>query len=964
MTLHFKTSVFLFTCIILMVPSVSKTQGYSNEQIRNYIQSWKDYNRGPYKDIKWFCDDNTIREARDPCPEPLKGKQHARYAPEVEELAAKNHLFFGQILTYTDKDDFWDEPNDHSRLKQYQIEQFLFNADNGWIHQQSQFYRGAKQIEDEKEWGQAFLEKISRSNKAFSEEYLLLRLAARDIPHGEDTDETQRIRAYSKYLGDDYNPFFDLRIKLHNNPEKSDLTKVINFKEKHYTKLNQSQKDWLDKLITDMKAYYQNFDVQQISSYARFMPKESQLFKLLNESTTSLTDVSPKLRAMALSELIYSLRENWKDTQWDVARIKLLDLTVEIEKQLIRDLAEWETTTLSELRDKICYTTKALAGAGYIESWEYDLLVNDINWLYGTAVSRSDLMFYRKSAQKTIQWGSQRLTAIYMTDVNNYIEFEPLTKGFLDDKIRSTLLLSYGNTLAELNELIITNLDYKAEVLGINKPGLISGLNPGYAKGKLIVKSEVKEDEHLNSNYIYAFNRPPADLSPVAGILSVEAGNPVSHVQLLARNLAIPNAVIGADLLEKLEKYDGKEIFYAVSEDGYARLKLASDMSTDENKLFEDKQKNRKKLKISTERLVFNPDSLLDMSKIGSEVSGVWCGPKAANLGQLKKLYPTMVVEGIVIPFGIFKDHLEQDIPSIGETYWTFLHRIFTEKEAMESQGIDQSEIDCIVLQELALFRDLILEIPLKDSFVKTLTGSFTDILGKPMGDVPVFLRSDTNMEDLPEFTGAGLNLTLFNVLQKEKILNGIKKIWASPFQERSYRWRQSYLANPEDVYPSILIIPSVNVDKSGVIITDAYQENGISTVSFSRGVGGAVDGQSAETYRLYANGYNELTFPAREGLYRTIPPSGGSIIETANFLEPVLSSAELNQLKTLISSVKEKMLANLNEKGPWDIELGFKDGEIWLFQIRPFVENKSALQSEYLKTLNPDLGNEPVAID
>ena len=98
-------------------------------------------------------------------------------------------------------------------------------------------------------------------------------------------------------------------------------------------------------------------------------------------------------------------------------------------------------------------------------------------------------------------------------------------------------------------------------------------------------------------------------------------------------------------------------------------------------------------------------------------------------------------------------------------------------------------------------------------------------------------------MEDLKEFTGAGLNLTLFNIKKEQKILQGIKQVWASAYTERSFKWRQKYLLNPENVYPSILIIPSVDVDYSGVMITkgiNAGTENDL-TVAFSRGAGGAV---------------------------------------------------------------------------------------------------------------------------
>lgn len=45
---------------------------------------------------------------------------------------------------------------------------------------------------------------------------------------------------------------------------------------------------------------------------------------------------------------------------------------------------------------------------------------------------------------------------------------------------------------------------------------------------------------------------------------------------------------------------------------------------------------------------------------------------------------------------------------------------------------------------------------------------------------------------------------------------------------------------------------------------------------------------------------------------------------------------------------------------GPFDIELGFRDNKLWLFQIRPFVENKNAQSQVYLESLNPELGTTP----
>jgi phosphoenolpyruvate synthase/pyruvate phosphate dikinase len=215
-------------------------------------------------------------------------------------------------------------------------------------------------------------------------------------------------------------------------------------------------------------------------------------------------------------------------------------------------------------------------------------------------------------------------------------------------------------------------------------------------------------------------------------------------------------------------------------------------------------------------------------------------------------------------------------------------------------------------------------------------------------------------MEDLKEFTGAGLNLTLFNVVEKDKIIQGIKDVWASPYTERSYKWRQSYLLNPENVYPSILVIPSVDVDYSGVLITKGIlnDKEEDMTIAFSRGAGGAVDGQAAESYLLQANGDNVLVSPSREPNYNKLPLSGGIIKTYATFEQPILSSQNLKQVREFSLQVKSQMASgkNTQSKGPHDIELGFKDHKIYLFQIRPFVENKNALRSEYLKSITPVL--------
>ena len=96
-------------------------------------------------------------------------------------------------------------------------------------------------------------------------------------------------------------------------------------------------------------------------------------------------------------------------------------------------------------------------------------------------------------------------------------------------------------------------------------------------------------------------------------------------------------------------------------------------------------------------------------------------------------------------------------------------------------------------------------------SFRQQLSRRLMETFGE-QGNYAVFVRSDTNVEDLPGFTGAGLNLTVPNVIGFENVLEAIQRVWASPFSERAFAWRQNRMNHPEHVYPSVLLMKSVAV--------------------------------------------------------------------------------------------------------------------------------------------------------
>ncbi|MCG8357601.1 MAG: hypothetical protein MI920_18715, partial [Kiloniellales bacterium] len=255
-------------------------------------------------------------------------------------------------------------------------------------------------------------------------------------------------------------------------------------------------------------------------------------------------------------------------------------------------------------------------------------------------------------------------------------------------------------------------------------------------------------------------------------------------------------------------------------------------------------------------------------------------------------------------------------------------------------------------------------------AFRQQLSAAMAKVFG-PDGSYGVFVRSDTNVEDLPGFTGAGLNLTVPNVVGVANILAAIPRVWASPFTARAFAWRQSHMDQPEHVYPAVLLLRSVNADKSGVLVTQDIDSGakGWLSVAINEGVGGAVDGQAAESLRIdTASGVVRLLAQATAPLRRQVDPAGGVAKLPVSATDAVLQPPEVERLIALSRELPQRFPAIVDAQGqpaPADIEFGFQDGELRLFQIRPFLESAKARSSDYLKSLDAGMKDlASVAVD
>lgn len=928
-------------------------------QIKEQIKSYENDSRGPYYRIKWFCSDGTVRAAKDPCPDDIGGIQHASFKPEVEKLAKDHHIFLGNLLSANEFDEFWDASYNHSRLKQYQIVKYLSGVDDGWIYRKGRYYRGAMQSEDEEAWGKGFYLNLLKDKYVINADYYLVKQSLKDIPHKGDDNLSQLMRSQSKVLAEEVPAFMNIRIKIHGNPDKSDIESVKHFVKSDKAKLSQDQIEKFDELLRTLETYYTPLSInklaQQFNNLESNPELKSQSVKLLSKYENA---GSIDLKVKILTEIINNIRYGIQNVNSADDRLTLLDISNKLENTLFIQSQEWKPENLKELMQKISTLSYAAMGSGLVEIWEWES-VKDMFTGLPSSLTLGELHSFLVSSRGVVEWSTAMVKAVYEEDVKTFASFEPKSVQFIDDRIRSSIILDLGNSVSQLGKIIAKHSAIKNDVLGVDEESTIRGLNPGYAFGELVVVQGSLNNMELSKDKIYVFERPTSGLKPVAGIMTVSEGNLVSHVQLLARNLGIPNATLSSESLNSLLAYNGKNVFYAVSDKGNVIMKLESSMSAEEKALFSKAQRNTNKIEVPVDRIQLDQTNVLNLQDVKADDSGVLCGPKAANLGQLKSIFPDHVVEGFVIPFGIFRMHLDNEMPGTNTSYWNYLNDTYARADEMRKAQKSENEINAYQLERLTALRKAIETMELNKDFVSQIEAEFKKVFGAELGNKAVFLRSDTNMEDLKEFTGAGLNLTLFNVLSKEDILNGIKEVWASPYTERSLKWRQKYLLNPEYVFPSIVVIPGVNNDYSGVVITQGINEGTKEdmTVAYSRGVGGAVDGQAAETRLITKNG-NKLLSPSREPSYVYLPETGDTKIGYTTFEKPILNDKNMQTIRDLVKEVRVKVPARTDPdyKGAYDMEMGFKNNKLWLFQIRPFVENKKAKSSDYLKSISPDI--------
>ncbi len=929
-------------------------------EYRQWIREMKTAERGPFSRLRWFCKDGAVLPPQPyGCAEHEGGHQHGEWSGKTRELRANGYLI-AVILAGIDAQALAAQPDFLDIYNQLLIERFLVSADDGWILRHALFYRGAIQDEDERAGGRDLLVAMSGKPEWITLRYAALRSGASLVPHGKDSASVQRVRQLSASLSDQDPGFITLRGKVHGTPDAGDAQRVRDYA---IGVKDPELKAKYEALAEEIDHLYQTVALpQMLEENARVFTKSDWLQRLLRTAAGSLSrDPSAGNRLKTTAQLLADLRDALPDIQQPVARLRILDLSLVVEVEYFRASAELRNGLPQRSRRQrlewLRTGVNAVYGTGLINRRSRSELEKSLARLGGNGVP---LAVYQKELgylARVPAWGTQTLRFQFDAAMQKLAQVEPLALQFIPDQLRGSPLLFYSQLLDSLSRDAnrLTGVRYKlfGEEIGVG----FRALNPGLARGVLHARFDQTKGEDFDPHGIYLLPETLSDLPPVAGILTAGEGNPLSHVQLLARNLGIPNVGVDEDLLPRLRKHDGQNVVLAVSPSG--QVELAEDGERWNAVFGEASARQTVVIRPDLDKLDLGVRDFIDLGELRASDSGRIVGPKAAKLGELRSHFPEAVAPGLAIPFGVFREVvLEQPYRGTNRTVFDWMVEQYRHIESMPAESKQRREATEGFRAELYA---LVSQARLDPAFRERLHTAMARTFGNLDG-LGVFIRSDTNVEDLPGFTGAGLNLTLPNVVGFDNIVAGIAQVWASPFTTRAFAWRQSHMEHPEHVYPAVLLLKSVPNDKSGVMVTADVDtgDTAVLSVAVNEGVGGAVDGQAAESLRIDTRDGSVRVLATATAPWRRLPAPGGGI-ETLPVSgdEAVLRPDEIRQLIQFAKELPQRFPPVTDDAGnpaPADIEFGFLGGRLRLFQLRPFLESRQARGSAYLTRMDQAL--------
>jgi hypothetical protein len=447
----------------------------------------------------------------------------------------------------------------------------------------------------------------------------------------------------------------------------------------------------------------------------------------------------------------------------------------------------------------------------------------------------------------------------------------------------------------------------------------------GSAIGKLRIVRAAAEASVFAPDEIVILPEPLTDITPVAGIISQSFSTPLSHVNLRAAAWDIPNVGL-RDAAKTYAALDGKMVrFDAGDTSASVRAATATEIAT-----WHKERSERTAVQVPKADLAATALSTLDTLR-ATDASAY--GSKTANLGEIvnAKLAGVAVPPGFGVPISYYAAHLK------AAGIDARLQALLVDPKFRASLAERKSALEKI--------RQEIRDAPLAPAFAAALAASLQKLTPEGAG---VFVRSSTNAEDLPGFSGAGLYDTVPNVRGAEAVAVAVKKVWASVWNLAAYEERELYRIDHRQVYGAVLVQIGIAATAAGVLVTchptDPLDKNTL-TINAKSGLGlRVVDGKKLPEILLYNTFQRSLRIVSRsdEDTMLVFDADGGGVREVPSPKkgEPILTNARVVRL----AAAAVKIRGIFPKDRPLDIEWVLRGEDVFIVQSRPYMAGPAAL--------------------
>ncbi|MCB9556990.1 MAG: hypothetical protein H6707_12860 [Deltaproteobacteria bacterium] len=475
-------------------------------------------------------------------------------------------------------------------------------------------------------------------------------------------------------------------------------------------------------------------------------------------------------------------------------------------------------------------------------------------------------------------------------------------------------------------------------------------LNGGVAYGVLRnLSSKDLETQVLSYTDIVLLGSLPNTLPIVGGTITGQLQTPLAHVNVAARARGTPNlALRNARSHRRIAPFIGKLIRFEVTASDWT---ISNATETEARAFWQEQRSKRQKTLPEADLSRLTLDRFSTIGWADSKTVGA----KAANLGELRQTIGELAPDGFVVPFSFYQRFIEKTVVTAarcqaartdcvdeGRTA-VLCDRVGKLCEAVPGETLDRH------IERLLLDPVFVTDTEFREASLNSVRHIFTNAplepevalqidqrVGQVFGAAKARLRSSTNAEDLPGFTGAGLYLSRSAYASGDGAASKrIAKVWGSVWNFRAYEERAYWNIDHRAV-------------KMGVAVSQAYEGERANGVLITQNI------TDPNLYGMYVNvqrGDALVTNPV-DGAVSEIfvivgAPGGGVQVARQRYSSlspttPILSPGEVSALFSVATRIQQRFapLYQLDES-VLTLDLEFKiaaGGELIIKQARPYA--------------------------